>query len=244
MSQSHPITPMHRGYEQNCNASLISPNAGKQLKVFDIRLLNRSGLISDIGFMKKLAASALQFFSLIGGVATDISAAIAKGTATGIFTVTGGDGFMVQSPKIFNMVGVTMSTAQTGSPVITINYWNGSAFTAVPNVIVVPNYTATGYVYLLFNAPRDWVPGGNISGLNSTKYTIEVTAASSTVGQANAIQVASLLDFSSNIPSDNGFERSYSIDYPLYLDANEGIIPYFSSASAKNMVTIAYSQED
>src|ERR1035437_5253364 len=153
---SRVILQEHIGYAQNGKDAALSPPTGKQLQVYGIEAMNRSGGAIDVGILKKLNADDWMIYSIVAAstpVASDITAAVQAATATGIFTLTNNDGFMIGSKNRFNLIGLTISTgASGGSPVYAYKYYNGSTM-ATLTTIATATFSSTGTQLILFNAP-------------------------------------------------------------------------------------------
>jgi hypothetical protein len=117
------------------------------------------------------------------------TSAIQAGTATTIFTTTNNDGFLSYAIQPFNKLTFNVSQAETGAPVYTYEYWNGSAWTALSGVSA-PNLTTTGSKDLTWTIPSNWAVGdGTEVGGSTSYYTIRVLA---TTAPATAVQINSL----------------------------------------------------
>jgi hypothetical protein len=120
----------------------------------------------------------------------DATAAIQAGTATTLFTTTNNDGFIVYGVNKFNKFTLNISQAQTGAPVYTYEYWNGSAWVTLP-LTTTPAYTPIGSTSAEFSAPTAWVVGdGTEGGGNNAYYAVRVLA---TTAPATAVQATSLV---------------------------------------------------
>jgi hypothetical protein len=240
-----PVIPLHTSYGDQAKTIVLAPLPSKQIRIFQLKLINRSGNLCDTGILISLAPNQTKQFYYDGAIAHDISSSVQNNTAAQIFDTTAGTAIVVQAKKKFNMIGIVVSTAATGSPSFTPKYFNGSSFVDIPDVMNVPIFGSIGYALLVFSSPIDWVQGGGLTGIDSLLYTIKILGAS--VGnqpQATSIKVASMVDFSPGVNINSGMENDWSIDYPLHLEANEGLIPYFSVASPLNLVTAFYSQDN
>lgn len=121
----------------------------------------------------------------------DETAAIQAGTASTIFTTTNNDGYIVYGINQFNKFTFTISQIQTGVPVYTYEYWNGSAWTTLP-LTTTPVYTALAATSAEFAIPSNWAVGdGTEGGGNNAYYAIRVlaTTAPSTAVKATHLTV-------------------------------------------------------
>lgn len=144
----------------------------------------------------------------------DRTAAIQAGTATTIFTTTNNDGFLAYGVLPFNKLTMTISQAQSGAPVYTYEYWNGSAWAAL-TTNAVPDYTTLGSDTLEFNIPSNWAAGdGSEVGGSTSYYTIRALA---TTAPGTAVQITSLM------VTNTTFD-SAPPTFPVFPGEGEGII--------------------
>ena len=74
----------------------------------------------------------------------------------GLATTSANDGFWIASDEQFNKVVFTEAAAFTGAPVVSYQYWNGSAWSALTTVSA-PTWTdAKADKTLEFDIPTDW----------------------------------------------------------------------------------------
>lgn len=245
MKYGSQILDLHTAYEQKAKAAVISPGDGQQLLLHSAILHNRSGASANLGVLVRLAD--YKFGTLPSGAAVvDATAAIAAGTTQNIFTTTNNDGFLLQSKKKFNLIGLEITQASTGSPAYTYQYYNGTAWTALPDVIEVPSYSGTGSSLLVFTAPRDWAVGTPAAdGGDSDKYAIRVraTTAPGQAVQANALWVGKFIHFQEAVADNGNLSVTFPYEQPKLLDGGEGILPYFGTASASNCVSALYQSK-
>lgn len=117
----------------------------------------------------------------IGSPNSDQSATLQSGGAVTILPAVNNEGFLLQGSRKFDKVTMTISQAQTGSPVYTYSYWNGSSWQAL-TLTSTPSYTAVGTTTLQFAIPTDWNVGdGGITGADATRYSIRVLATTAPV---------------------------------------------------------------
>ncbi len=249
MAHSIPVEHLHVGYGQKGQDLVLSPQLSKQIKMFQVKLLNRSGDLCDIGVLRKLAAEQIKVFSSDGLNTSDITNAINSAASSTVFDLNAlpvsDAALILQAKRRINLVGINVLVAQTGTPVYQIQYYNGSAFVSVPDVIQVIDFANTGYALLVFNSPLDQVVGGE-PNTDQTLYTIKIvaTTAPTTPVDIDSVQIASMIDFASGVNVGSGIESNFTTEYPFHLDSNEGILPFFSTANDKNLVSIFYSQDD
>ena len=139
---------------------------------------------------QNFGSSRWQLYSRIAATPNvDRTTTLQAGTATDIFTTTNNDGFLVYGVNTFDKITFTISQIQTGAPVYTYEFWNGTIWTAL-TMTTTPVYTATGSVFAAFNIPSTWVPGdGTEVGGNVLYYTIRVLA---TTAPGQAVKITSL----------------------------------------------------
>lgn len=241
-----PVQLLHTAYPSQGQQQVLAPQATKQLRIFQMKCINRSGNLCDIGILRALAPNQTFEYYFDGTNANSISPQVQSNTPAQIFSSNAGSALIVQANKTFNMIGVTVSTAANGGSTFQPQYWNGSSWQNLPDVMLAATYTSTGYQLLMFSAPIDWQPGGTgVGAINSLLYTIRIVSTGVTnTPAATNIQVGKLIDFSPGVNVNSGVESEFSVDYPLHLDSNEGIIPYFSVASPYNLVSAFYSQDN
>lgn len=246
MSGSRNAIDLNMAYDQVSKSAVLTPGSGQQLSLYYAKAQNQSGGTINLGLLLKIAQTDpyLLFGSYVSpGPLTDSTTAINAGTATNIFTTTSNDGFVIQAKKPFNLVGFTVSQAQTGSPVYTYKYYNGSSYTDIPTVYGTPDYSATGDTVLLFPTPRDWAVGSTVGvGGSAALYSIHAQA-STAPGQAvkaTAFWVGKLIEYAASVPNNGYLDVQWDVTLPKVLDSLEGLLPYFSTSSSSNNVTAQY----
>jgi hypothetical protein len=167
------------------------------------------------------------------------TATIQAGSTITAFPTTNNYGLLVQSRNPFSAIAFNISQAETGSPVYTYEYWNGSSWTALV-LENTPIYTATGVQALVFQAPIDWVVGDSTEGGNADLYSVRMlaTTAPSQAVQFNSLKVLKLLALSE--VADKGSLISDFSESPLLLQTGEAIIPFFSYTSTHNRIDLSY----
>lgn len=133
------------------------------------------------------------------GVFTDITAAAhsAAASLTGTLLVTAGDFIYIGSQTRFPKVNVDVSVAAIGTGAITVEYYNGTTFTAITAALHdLVDGTASGGDTLAidgeitFKVPPDWELQGDAS-LDADKYYIRISAAGTPGTPPNCEQIAS-----------------------------------------------------
>lgn len=226
-------------------SQVISPPSGRQLCIFSARAYNVSGSAINVGLCRQLAATSWRVFRVTGGgvTYTEVTSAVQAGTATSLIDTTSNDGFIVASRKIFSVIGLTVSTAATGSPVYATNIWNGAAYAAA-TALDAPGFASTGDTYVSLIAPTGWVSGGP-AGLSLLPgwYSLFVKATTAPSGgmSASAMWVNSFLDLQYAIASNGSMNIGIDSRHPLTFEAGESLTGYFGTANAANAVGAFYS---
>lgn len=223
---------------------------GKQLYIYNARSFNNSGSAQNTGICKihngSVAGVASQYslWTLTtGGTVFTNNGSVLSGTPT-VFTTVNNDGFIIQDRARFNVIGMTISQASTGSPVYTYKYWNGSSF-VVLTTLEVASYGATGDVYIAFQAPSDWVKGGP-AGLDQSQYAVQVaaTTAPTQAVQISALWILEFADFYFAVANNAAAQLSFPDTKPILLRGGEGLCPYFATANAANAFGAFYVPAD
>ena len=247
---TQPLQFVCSGYSQNCQEPVLTPPQGEQINLYSAKVLNQSGGAIDMGIGKLLAGSAWKFYQYTLAntpYVTDYTTAIqAGGAGCDIFDTTIGDGYLVGANVPFNIIGQTITTGASGSPVYKYQYYNGTAWTTLTTQ-AVPAY-ATGTSLVVFPSPQDWVPGTPTAatvGADQSKYYILVTTTTAPSGVivTSTAWVVEFIDFASQVANNTSFEfKVFDSVLPIVLSGTESIVPYFSgSANAKNMMRVVYS---
>ena len=226
-------------YKTKGKDAVLSPDSNKQLLLWNVTASNGTGAIVDIGIGYNFNSYKLKSF-LVGSATTDVTADLLAGTAVTIVGTTNNDGFIVQGIEKFNMLVMNISQAQTGSPIYAYQYWNGSSFQNL-TLEETPDYTSTGYAYVVFTAPVDWVTGNGGTAGDSDKYTIRIraTTAPTQAVQADSIKVIRFFTYKRNVPADNFLQTDFQ-GRQMLLESQESIFAYFSTANDANIIEAAY----
>ncbi|MHA1962084.1 MAG: hypothetical protein ACW99U_17910 [Candidatus Thorarchaeota archaeon] len=164
-------------------------------------------------------------------------------------TTTQNDGYIIQSLFPFNIVGITVGTAEAGGTTTDeYTFWNGSAWTTLPT-LATPDYTGTGDKFLEFLQPATWTTlatgdtpvdtDGLTAGYYAIRYRQTHATGPTTAALATIMWVVDLLDYvevvgdgkSVTLPQDDGEIRA---NYP------GDIVGYCSTANAANWISIKY----
>lgn len=220
----------------------VSAPLGKQLAVYFARAFyvgtGSPPPASDVGVMRLLSKSSCKFFSFDATDYTEASLPLAAGTVV-VGDGGNGEGFVVQAKRKFGLIGLDISASDAQA--LTFEYYNGSTWATLPYVAEL-DASATGEAILAFLPPVDWEVGGD-DDIDSEMYSVRVTAATApgTAIAANAVWVASWIEYYSALSSNQSVNVRFFDDRPLILDSDEGIMPYFEEADAANGMTVAYA---
>lgn len=249
MSKWSPLLSFHSGYATKGQTAVLTPATGSQLKLHSVKLHNRSGGAIDAGLMIKLADGSWEAGKVIAADTPDYTeqtTQIQAGTATNIFTLTNNDGFLVQADRPFDMIGMVVSQAQTGAPVYTYEYFDGTAYQTLTTVSVPTSYSA-GAQYIVFPSPAGWSPGTTAAvGGDSALYSILVraTTAPTQIVKITSLWVAKFLCFQEALADNATISLDFDEQLPFVAESGEGLLPYFGTASANNIVSGFYQVSD
>jgi len=242
---TQPLRLRSMGYTQTCKDGVLSPPSGKQLRLFYAKAVNNSAGSIDVGLGVKLADADIQLYTLTAAStpdALDVTSTIQAGTAVNIFTTTANGGYLVSAPRQFGIFGFTVSQAESGSPVYTYQYYDGSTYQTL-TTISVPSTYGTGTNLVVFAPPQDWAPGTTVAvGGSSTNYNIRVlsTTAGGQAVKATAFWVVDVLGYSLGLADKGSLEIDMTATEGVLLSGQEQLVPYFGTASGKNSVVMAY----
>jgi hypothetical protein len=249
VSKRPPFQPFHLGYSTRGTVAALSPPAGKQLKVYLANVQNRTGSAIDAGICVRFDPTSWSLGTLTAASTPDFAdatATIQAGSDVSIFTTTNNDGFLVQSSRLFNVIGLTISQAESVSPVYEYTYYNGTTYATLTTISVPTTYGAANQ-WIVFPAPQDWVVGTTAAvGGSTTKYSIRVraTTAGGQAVKANAAWIGQFIAFQEGLADNGNVTLSFSELNPLILQANEGVMPYFGTANAANLINGFYALSD
>lgn len=253
MSKLSPLQTFHVNYDQQGKDAALSAAATVQLRLRSINAMNRSGAAIDVALLVRRGNGSYSFAQIDASATPDklantADADLKAGTATAIATTTNNDGYLIESNEPFNLVGFNLSTNGVAGT-YTFEYFNGTAYTALTNIIQTPDYLASATSLLMFNAPHDWVVGSTaaVSTDSTSKFTLLVrgTTAPTTAPVADDIWVGKTLVFQEAL-ADNG---TVSFEYvgdvsDLLLEGSDELMPYFATANAANLVFGTYRISD
>lgn len=244
-----PLESFHSAYPQRGKDTAFEIASNIQIKIRALSSHNRSGSAVDAGLCVKLSDDGWKIFQVDDSETpktVDVDAAVKAGTATNIFTTTTDDGFLFQAYRKFNLLGLTVSQAETGSPVYVFEYFNGTSFVTLPTISVPTSFTVQDE-FIAFQAPLDWAvgapSGSDFSNVDADKFTIKVTAstAPATAVQINDAWAGYFLEFQEALADNSTLSVDFEDHLPLLLRAGENVIPYYGAASANNVFSGYYS---
>lgn len=226
------------GYSNMSLTAPISIDANKQFLLHSANLYNNSGSASLVGLFNSVSTSDFKVFTL-GASDVEVTSTIQAGSAITAFPTTNNYGLLVQSKKPFEAIAFNIAQAQTGSPVYTYEYYNGSGWASLV-VENTPVYSATGVMALVFQAPVDWAVGDSTEGGDETLYSVRMlaTTAPSQAVTFDSLKVLHLLQMQ-EIADKASLEVDFS-ESPLLLQAGEVPVPFFSYTSTRNRIDLSY----
>mgnify|MGYP000896238447 CR=1 FL=1 len=228
-------------YPDGGKAALVSPAAGKQLRLYGVYPTNRSGGNQDMGVLKKFQDAAW-LIGTVNPAYTDQTAAVQGGTTTSLISSVNGEGLAALSQKPFHLLGLSVTQADGGGATYVYEYFDGSSFVAMP-MLATPSLSSTGDKLFLFAPPADWAVGGIAAYPNHYAIRIRATTAGATAVQADDAWVGELLAFQGDVPHNGVLGYVPPSDFSELLENFEELMPYFSVPSANNLVTVRYYQE-
>lgn len=240
---SQSTIPLLVGYSsRGKDAALLAPSA-KQLSVYQARVFNRSGSTMDCGIVRKFAqvSAWLKFFTFDGSNYADATATIFAGSAVSAIPAVADKGFVVATKNRSGLIGITISATSTTGAYL-FQYWNGSSWVTL-TTIDIPDFKTTGDFYISFLPPSDWAKGG-AADLPSDMYCVRVTSHTTAPSPAVAftsVWAGELIEFVEGLADNAGLSIEFDADKPFTLEASQGLMPYFGTASASNGMQIAYS---
>lgn len=206
------------GYSSVSGPVALEASSTQQLRIHSIGVYNAETTDQDvaIGIMMNTASAK---------VYTDTTTPVAN-TDSRNPVVTGGLVLVTSKPIDF----ITWDSA-TGTPEIL--YWNGSSFTAITEHTKVS-------AAMLFNNQIDQELGSSYSSLDQTKYHYQLTGLSA----VSNLRLCRTLKFQ----KDLGAAQNLELNFPeqkgkILCEVGEGIIPYFETANADNVIEIWYQEQ-
>jgi hypothetical protein len=134
-------------------------------------------------------------------------------------TTTVNDGHVIGCDEKFGAIGYDISTASIGAgQVHVVEYWNGSAWTAIAATgMLVDIPRAAGVTWtineflVLFDPKSDWAKGGSGTGVNQNRYNLRIraTTAPTTAGLAKRIYIGQVLASQDALGANLEFTRNW-----------------------------------
>jgi hypothetical protein len=229
------------GYpDQSLTVPYAAPSQ-QQLYVHSASAYNGTAAENRVGLFHTTSDSQFKLTQILSGGNASATASIQSGVTISVLTTTNNDGCLFQSKEKFHLIAFNIIQAQTGSPVFTFKYYNGSSYVPL-TLLNTPDFSQTGIQVILFNAPVDWVSGnGGVSASDNTMFSIQVlaTTASSQLVTINSLKIGKMIEHNAHVPQGASLKINFE-DEPYLLQAGESIIPFFSYTSASNRIEIAY----
>ncbi len=225
--------------DQSLTAAYIPPS-NEQLEVHSARAVNSSVAENAVGLFHTVTNEHFKLWKLLAAADAEFTDTIQAGSAVAIFNTVNNDGCLFQAKEKFNIIAFNISQAETGSPVYTYKYYNGSGYTTL-SLLNTPSYSATGIQVILFEAPVDWVVGDGSEGADSELFSIQVisTTAPSQAVQINSLKLGKMLSYNDSVEPSGALEVNFE-DQPLLLQVGESILPFFSYTDPANRLELAY----
>jgi len=233
----------HYVYPAKALNGIPSVPADNQMSVIAASASNSSGSAIDVAILRKFASNNYEIYAAESGNA-DLNA-IKDGTATSIIDNDNDDGFIIESPDLFNLIGLNITQADGGGATYAFEYWNGSAYAALTAQKEAASMSSTGNSLLLALSELSWVQNTSVSGSGAQVYSLRVSAttAGAAVVIADALYVGQILEYVEAL-ADNARAELLFEQHPLLLAGGESIMPYFATANAANMASISYKYNE
>lgn len=209
-------------------------------------LHNRSGGTVQVGLAVRLPAAIWEGGAVTAAGAYTADTADLQDEDTGDFTIhdraDSGSGLLVGADIPFNIVGVVQSAAgdQT-TPVLVIEYWNGSAWTDITASAFISDNLggATGEHVIAFPIPSDWAKGGSGTGVPASRYNLRLRTTQSGAGTTNplgsqvflGVAILQVEAVGDNVVADLIRDHEY-----LFPPQGDALFPVFSTANRGNLV--------
>lgn len=214
---------------QSFDAALSAPS-NQQLLLSSVTAYNGLPAINDVGIATSVTSD--QWF-LESTTGADLTAEIQAGETVTIFPIATDEGYVVRGKSKFDLISFNVSTAETGSPAYTYEYWNGSTWNILPLLQPV-SYASTGLVAVLFSAPLDWIADAD------SLFTIKVTATSVSVVQINSLKVCEVLVYRESVLPYGHVACLFENTRQLLLQQGESVIGFFALPSSLNTMEATY----
>lgn len=218
----------------------------RQIHIYNAVAKNNSGSSAQVGIMRKMAeGDTLRIYSLIGSTYTQLNTS----AAFQIFDGTSGNGYAVGSKLPPHLVGLTISSANTGGTFVLEYHRSGfAAFQTLPTGSEIESptdYSSTGDIYNVYAQPQDMVvgPPSGTTGLDPRLWYFQVrtTAGMGGAVEADDLWVGNFLALFDVVANGSGANVNFDWNKPFPLNGSENIIPYFNVPSAANRVSYFFT---
>lgn len=221
--------------------------------VYAFEIQNRSGGAASCGLGFRLANRIWVAGRYDGTTYTDFTSTAQTATGTSTLQVAGADqtGFVIGCLIPFDWVSVNITTAETDAgggtvPDHAVQYSDaaGTGWTTLgTNAALTDGFTQTNAVWaaavtnFVWAKPTDWGLSTGLTGLANGYYWIRFTSAQREAGDVAAVATGMEIGIGKfrEAIADNGIYAS-DLDQ-LYSPYADGMIAYFSTANAGNMVS-------
>lgn len=227
-------------YPNQSHDTVLSAASTQQLLVHSICAYNATSSAIGVGVGHSFNSNYWKLWQNVASVYSNVTATVQAGSSTTLFTTTSNDGFIVQAKEKFGLVSFVVSQTQTGSPVHSYQYWDGSTWQTL-TLFNTPSYASTGKKAILFTPPIDWAVGAGSLGPDETFYSVRVRA---TTGPSQAVKVSAMkvcrvVAFRNNIAADQQLQVLFDTRQ-LLLQQGESVIGFFETANAANSMEVSY----
>jgi len=246
MTQNRHALEEFKQFPVVCGQEVVS-KSGDHLFLYRALLQNRSGATVDAAIIRGYGDDAWKAFSLVAldtPDATEITTEIQANTPTTLFSANN-DGLLIGAKDQFHSVTLNASTAATGSPVFTLEYYNGTAYVTLPSIKVITGISLTQYAEtILFAAPLDWEKGTTVAvGGETDQYNMKLTATTAPTVKpiVTEIIVGKVLAFQEALADNGNLEIIMDNEDPIVFEANDFLTAYFATANPNNLIQFSYA---
>lgn len=231
------IIVYNRGYSTAGAVQLPLSPTSQQVMLHSYALYNANTAASDVGLGISMSSAESFFYTVAAGVATQQS--VQSSSTVSLFTTSANSGILLEGRVPFGYIIMNLSQAQTGSPVYAYQYWNGTAWATLTTTLNT-SYSSTGFVYITFKAPADWVPGdGGLTANNFYSVRVLATTAPSQAVQGSGVVVAKWISYQEQLSGGARLQATFSTR-PILLEGSESLAPFFQTAFVQNAVEASY----
>jgi hypothetical protein len=243
------------GFENEAKDVVLSPNAThrpERIVIGSVEVGNSSGSDAFMGWGYKMpntswAAGQWDDSANASYTADTTDAQDAGANDFALTTTTNDDGFILECDEPFHVIGITVGTAEGGSPAYAYEYWDGSSWANLePFMLYTPDFTGTGDTYFGWLQPHDWTALAtgdtpvDTDGLTAGRYAIKLDAstAPSTAPLANVLWVVRLCDYVEAVGDGKSITLTASGEIQIPYQA--GVVPITETADSGNWCSIRY----